>query len=1620
MVLGSTFEPTWVDVSIGDRIDFLAESIIYDPMGSKHLLKSVIHRRFIVVEGELSKAFAYSILQGRVVDTVGGVKVAIDETSQVLVHPISDLSNVTAIVELCAGIGVMSDGLESAGGTILCRNELRQNLVQWQKQQGIDNIVLGDIGEYTTIKQVFDGSQTSSMVVAGFSCQPWSKLGDGKRFGDVRSSSLLFVLRYAFFSRAHSVMLECVQEAGKDSEVQKILQEFCQITGFKMKTVNLTLESFWPSKRARWWCMLINPAFPMDDLLPLPQQKKPPVVSSLFPIFPRWPTNEEEQLALDLYETNKFIEFNSFDNAVIKGDHPLSTALHGWGNQLQGCPCGCRLYSMDHTRLRSKGIFAALVILEGCMDSVDGPRVKSRHVHPFELAVMTGAIPGKNWLPNLRLSLCGLGQMATPIQSTWVYGQYMYSVGRFFGLENVSTPEMTLWRHVERVLDSYQRALPQIFEHESVSQFVSETHDLLFCKHMDRIVPSAIPLAETSEQNTSCTSVEESTPRDENNEGVALCDDGYASNDEHSELGSWECPFDDCFICDPKLKVVPADEKSSDHVEHGISPTIPFSVREDAPLVEDAIPSSRVEIVELPYNSKGGLVAFSKKRAYEETIPSVVGVASVTNQPPDSHSHVHEAVVTRHCDDHVPVSEVPEPFPGDSFTQGVMANIWDIEKIADSGFDSQQGVCHAVDNDRPFHFVQIFYPGEFKPSFVKIAKDTTVGSIQVAEDKIGSVVQPTRPNNAVGVPFPIASTTVPFQQIFLKQVSTYRQPKCGESSRPFWDLEDNQIVTRIELLFQQEGWVAKDEMDFYLTFIQKPALSEVVPSLVEFRDETFFIEWWAECLNTAKKGPVASAMCFRHHWIPIVFSQVDTDVQIITTIEGKSLLENHFGIDGQSIVTITMPQIFHADCGFQTIGLIIQSLTDLGVTGCQQSKRAIPVDAKTAVAWRRLFEHHLLVSGKATHKIRVGDIILGGSKASTPEDQLQDLLKSHGVSAELVKERSEVVLTRLGRGKVLNALRSQRPWAELKALCNEASPKVQLVLPSELEALIKNRVAKSDVFGDKTKKKNQKDKIDNRVVLSPSDISIPDGIFKQGSDELVRQIPLQLIGQDASGIVVLTSSEATPYLKLSKPITKKGLAILILDHSHHSCQGLGHVLRFPCKCEQSGEPIIATARLIQLGCIEITRNVPLSPTCIDEVQTSVIRILLYRDECNASWSEVIQRPVKFVLQQLNLEPNGNGNPVVDVWDRQFLDMKLGKTKPALSDLFIVSVRIQGESQSLVAQSGSNAIYVEPRSYDGRSPDSSYRVIWLSKVDKATAITAMQSTQGETSLTRSGARFGLRTLSSNAEAIHTQHKANIPYLDTSSVLKYIAGPFPYGVTKEGLAKLFGEWGWRARPIQARGRSGDGAGIQWEIQAECPPESEVYSMKHGDIIISEVGKKKVSETVKSDVLASAKTLAMLRNTKPQSVLASSTPEDPFESNDPWASWKPSGKYPRVGSGSESAHPPSTNLESITANFDRKLAETVAQIDQKIASRDVTMNDAPTLRFDQFEDRLQQLETSMQHQQASYQQHQVQVAQKFQQVEQQMEAQTRAYQSHLDSKMSEQLAQIEILLGKRARHE
>ena len=173
------------------------------------------------------------------------------------------------------------------------------------------------------------------------------------------------------------------------------------------------------------------------------------------------------------------------------------------------------------------------------------------------------------------------------------------------------------------------------------------------------------------------------------------------------------------------------------------------------------------------------------------------------------------------------------------------------------------------------------------------------------------------------------------------------------------------------------------------------------------------------------------------------------------------------------------------------------------------------------------------------------------------------------------KLRADTIIEKLGRTAVAKALRANRPWFELKSLANAASPKLQLVLPSELEIAIKQRAAEGKAVGDKSRKKKTSSVDPSPVHLQPCDLSIPEGVFKQGSDTLICQIQLSSIGKTSRGVVISNSSQASPYIHLTKPISQEGLGLLVLDHQDPSVQGVGQVIQFPAKFEKSGEPLIS-------------------------------------------------------------------------------------------------------------------------------------------------------------------------------------------------------------------------------------------------------------------------------------------------------------------------------------------------------------------------------------------------------------------------------------------------------------
>lgn len=237
------------------------------------------------------------------------------------------------------------------------------------------------------------------MVLSGFSCQPWSALGDGLKSQDVRSVSLGKVLEASYWLPAHSILLECVEGAGQDPEVQRIIQGFCAKTRFNIAQVCLKLHDLMPARRNRWWCLLTNPTMPKVHLRPLPSLSIPPVLGDMLPILPQWDPSHLDQLVLDLYELNKFGEFNSLFPNIVNSEEPVRAALHGCANQLTGCPCGCRQHPFSEVRLKQKGLFGALIPTGGDQKTYLGTLPNLHHMHPWEMALIHGAGPNKVWMP---------------------------------------------------------------------------------------------------------------------------------------------------------------------------------------------------------------------------------------------------------------------------------------------------------------------------------------------------------------------------------------------------------------------------------------------------------------------------------------------------------------------------------------------------------------------------------------------------------------------------------------------------------------------------------------------------------------------------------------------------------------------------------------------------------------------------------------------------------------------------------------------------------------------------------------------------------------------------------------------------------------------------------------------------------------------------------------------------------------------------------------------------------------------------------------------------------------------------------------------------------------------
>lgn len=419
----------------------------------------------------------------------------------------------------------------------------------------------------------------------------------------------------------------------------------------------------------------------------------------------------------------------------------------------------------------------------------------------------------------------------------------------------------------------------------------------------------------------------------------------------------------------------------------------------------------------------------------------------------------------------------------------------------------------------------------------------------------------------------------------------------------------------------------------------------------------------------------ASALLVDGHWFPLMVRAHQGKIAFFTTsgghdwalIAARQYFNEPVMITCQgSLIESGIPN----DCGFQAVAWITSAVMDKEF--CSEGFRTPPVSVKDAIVWRTLFEHALHSRGSDIATVVPANLSFGGVSGVDLSSQLQALLKDHGVPEDLCAHRATTVMDKLGRQAVARIFRAATPWKDLKAAANHATPKLQLVMESELQAAIAKRAEQGEPIGDKRRKLKGDKQAKRFIQLMPEDVGITEGIFKDAHQTNLTQIPLANIGPQAKGIVVCQAANAIPYLKLRKPISQHGLAMIVLDHRDMAIQGSGQEIRFPARCEKTGEAMLITARIIQLGAVEVSKIQAPQGAKVEEVTAEAIRIVAYKDELTSTtWDKFIARPIRHVIEAHPfLQTEGMHNPIIDIWDRQHLNERFEKTHPKQSSVFM--------------------------------------------------------------------------------------------------------------------------------------------------------------------------------------------------------------------------------------------------------------------------------------------------------------------------------------------------------------
>lgn len=1371
------YTPDPSDFSAGSVLCLVAAPVSLDMQHKMHRLATIPHGKHFRFEGQLEFGKAsHSLLRVRVQQAGALPLLACDDETIVLSHDHCSWQKGREVIELCAGLGALGQGALAAQFRPCIAVEWRPKLAALYQKNSEAEVIVGDITEFATVRLIHEKHSTSATITSGISCQPYSKLGDGRSGLDPRSQTLPATLAIAHYLRAVAVVLECVEPASTDAYVQWHVTEFCKRTGFCRSEKVLHLHDVWPCRRSRWWCVLTAPAIGDIGLQQLPKLFDLPTVRHILPGQIQWELEEEKQLQLSAIEMEAFSTATGTpDSYMLNMSGQMPCALHAWGSQLGACPCGCRETALSSQRLANRGLYGVLTIGQ----SHDMTTTKKyRHMHPQEVAMLCGLDPLLRWGKDVRLALSGVGQLASPLQAIWVLmhlGAKLHETQ--FGTRKADCIQ-TLCLYRAWLLARVSTLFPeQIGKLGSEAQHLAQKWFPIRDLPMDQLVTEDRSLCE-----------------------CALNVDNIVTSQEHSANA----------LCLTATQVVipsPTTEVPTPDEGVGVSSPVATGTEEDQSTQNEEVKTGEESSAEI-----GESATFVKVCIHYASCPEE---ACVTAQVP-------WGAAIRYL---MEAEAALQGFPAQSVRVKSSSGIT-IE------LDDQitQDMSIVVVHPESSAFTMISDADQPEPTPIDDAPPVNVlnplcqvvgqAFVRISPPKVGTMqqVQALRAQNLTSEDRCVmlanqsliwGDDEVIWHLVRIAQaVSEEDDPvfvldpilaygwsmNCVHGDAKKWLDEVGEANLIITTLWHQGHWIP-----VVFRFV-KQVLS--ITFLKQFDSDEVAVTSLSRCMQDA-----STATSFILH--PTVQKQSSSScgAESIRFFEETVLswpspideaydpheqYRSEFQAHISKQFLTTHPWMWGAgkDEEEQAIEALVPFLRDHGV-----ASDAVQQRAQQAVA-----------------KLGANEILRACSNKA-PWRTLKALGSNSKFQFVLPAELQVQIEAKAGRGEIGKVGQKKKP---------AKNGKVDEVIELDPQKLsIPDRTFQSD------------GNFVNQITMAQigplaSGVAIATMLEAEpflSSGKYVSQEPLALMVLNAPNVkqcTTLPNSLVTIPARCvinNEPILLEATLVQLGSGKvekvvHKPAMDLDTVEVDTIKMVVYKDEInIGWESFVQGPVKYILTNYPMLRLCTEP-----------HCKCEA-WHNEEQLPIH--------------SGVVDVWRRQFLRHGFKPESPQAAIMFSVCFRIpKCLKLKVLEQSGAQGIYTEPRSLDAREPDRMYDVIWIPKADKSTVMHLKQTNPAAIGIVRNADRWGLRAVVEQAPALHQVIRPDAVYLAQGPRLQFSVSPVPYGTDRRALSKAFKALGWEAKPIQPTGAVDGGRGNIWAVHATESPPSNIMTLGHGEIVISKV--------------------------------------------------------------------------------------------------------------------------------------------------------------------------------------